>query len=888
MNKFPDDINFCFPWRSYQGEVLNNLDEHLANRHLHLVAPPGSGKTVLGLEVMRRLNKATLIIAPTIAIRNQWADRFTELFLQKKERPNWISTDIKNPSFLTITTYQGIFALFHKMEHGAEEPELDDLEEEEIYIEDQSKYESINRLFQQNFQTLILDEAHHLRTSWWKTTIHLRDQLENPAIVALTATPPYDVGKTEWENYIALCGPIDEEIEIAALVKEGDLCPHQDYVWVSSLTKKEKEPIDTFHQQVSQFQEKLMQNQSLQALMEHHPWMNYGEHLEEKLANYPYFISMILYLRAVDSAYWEKPFLVMEEKVEKLPSFDRHWLEELLSNLLYKDKYVNPKEEPLKSIKKQLSHIGSIEHRKIKLHATRAMQRTLLHSASKLDSIVEIVQLEKQSQKKNLRMVILADYIYQDDLPKANEEAQPLIRLGVIPIFEKLRRQLDTSSKLGVLTGSVVIIPNETIHLLEEASLDFSVKQLDHDPHYALISWKGSSRQKMVKVMTDIFSNGDIDVLIGTTALLGEGWDAPSVNTLILASYVGSFMLTNQMRGRALRTENGNEEKVANIWHLVCVDRGISDGGYDFQSLTRRFDSLTGVDAEIAVIQSGIQRLRMLAPPFRQQDIHETNKLMKNRATNRSRLFAKWREAVAKGEKKRIEMGVSQKNLPPLFMFRNTLKSLIIMSVVILASAFVEMGEYGYYTSSLEEIIVTLCIGFLLGLLFSAPYWWKALRIYIFNSSLESRMKQLAETIYLTLYDIGLLHTSLDRNKIIINKGDDGSLSCYLEQGTTYEQKVFIDALQELLDPIDNPRYLLHRQSGKRLWVRHDYHAVPEEIGRKKEYVEKLLARWNKQIGSAKMIYTRTPEGRRLLLKARLKAMSSKFVKRSERKSIWS
>ncbi len=289
------------------------------------------------------------------------------------------------------------------------------------------------------------------------------------------------------------------------------------------------------------------------------------------------------------------------------------------------------------------------------------MQRTLLHSASKLDSIVEIVQLEKQSQKKNLRMVILADYIYQDDLPKANEEAQPLIRLGVIPIFEKLRRQLDTSSKLGVLTGSVVIIPNETIHLLEEASLDFSVKQLDHDPHYALISWKGSSRQKMVKVMTDIFSNGDIDVLIGTTALLGEGWNAPSVNTLILASYVGSFMLTNQMRGRAIRTENGNEEKVANIWHLVCVDRGISDGGYDFQSLTRRFDSLTGVDAEIAVIQSGIQRLRMLAPPFRQQDIHETNKLMKNRATNRSRLFAKWREAVAKGEKKRIEMGVSQK-----------------------------------------------------------------------------------------------------------------------------------------------------------------------------------------------------------------------------------
>src|SRR5699024_11227368 len=62
---------FCYSWRSYQAELLSNLEDHLYNKHLHLVAPPGSGKTVLGLEVMRRLNKATLIVAPTLAIRNQ-------------------------------------------------------------------------------------------------------------------------------------------------------------------------------------------------------------------------------------------------------------------------------------------------------------------------------------------------------------------------------------------------------------------------------------------------------------------------------------------------------------------------------------------------------------------------------------------------------------------------------------------------------------------------------------------------------------------------------------------------------------------------------------------------------------------------------------------------
>ena len=50
MQRFPDHISFIHPWRSYQRRVLEHLDRHLENGQLHLVAPPGSGKTVLGLE----------------------------------------------------------------------------------------------------------------------------------------------------------------------------------------------------------------------------------------------------------------------------------------------------------------------------------------------------------------------------------------------------------------------------------------------------------------------------------------------------------------------------------------------------------------------------------------------------------------------------------------------------------------------------------------------------------------------------------------------------------------------------------------------------------------------------------------------------------------------
>ena len=76
LKNFPKNIQFKYPWRSYQQRILDELEMHLEDEHLHVIAPPGSGKTVLGLEVMRRLNQATLILAPTVAIRNQWKNRF--------------------------------------------------------------------------------------------------------------------------------------------------------------------------------------------------------------------------------------------------------------------------------------------------------------------------------------------------------------------------------------------------------------------------------------------------------------------------------------------------------------------------------------------------------------------------------------------------------------------------------------------------------------------------------------------------------------------------------------------------------------------------------------------------------------------------------------------
>ena len=61
-------------------------------------------------------------------------------------------------------------------------------------------------------------------------------------------------------------------------------------------------------------------------------------------------------------------------------------------------------------------------------------------------------------------MVILTDYIRKEDLPKDATDEKPLHRLGVVPIFELIRRRWlknsshsEHESPIGILTGSFVV-----------------------------------------------------------------------------------------------------------------------------------------------------------------------------------------------------------------------------------------------------------------------------------------------------------------------------------------------------------------------------------------------------------------------------------------------
>lgn len=195
----PESISFKYPWRSYQQRVLDELDHHLSDKHLHVIAPPGSGKTVLGLEVALRLNKPVLILTPTITIRNQWIHRFCECFLQTDLKPDWISNDVRNPKWMTVVTYQGLHAacndLLIEEEDGSEEEEAPETRKPKVTHPNLEAI--VNGLKSQDVQTIVVDEAHHLKNEWWHTLNKVKKALD-PIVVGLTATPPYDATGAEW------------------------------------------------------------------------------------------------------------------------------------------------------------------------------------------------------------------------------------------------------------------------------------------------------------------------------------------------------------------------------------------------------------------------------------------------------------------------------------------------------------------------------------------------------------------------------------------------------------------------------------------------------------------------------------------------------------------
>ncbi len=881
-------LKFKGQWRDYQKDVLKNLEHHLGDRKLHVVAAPGAGKTILGIEVIARLGQNVLIFAPTLTIRNQWKERIISSFLSD-ETPDLISLDIKNPKPITITTYQSLWAAFSGNKE-ADEPVTD---EEDVSSKTKDCSAAIiKKLKAQNIGVFCFDEAHHLKNEWWKALFKLMDKVPPKQTIALTATPPYDVSYYEWQRYEELCGPIDESISIPALVKNGDLCPHQDFVYLSTLKPVENEAIQVFETNVQTFMDFLMNDTVLQQmLLNLDLFTNPEKYLENIFENPDFFMSVAAYLNAAGCVVPKSFLKLFDMNVKEIPVFDETFAELFLNGLLDDFRtFFKPLNEQIKVIEQQLRGKGIAVRGKVNLSSNPVLRREIASSIGKLDSIVDIVQSEQDVLKSDLRLVVLADYI------RENETEESADALGVVPIFLKINREV-AHIPAAVLTGSLVVIPATAKGMFLEKMKGEKLKVADvkfaafrQNNNLLKVSFSESCKDKIVKMMTDLFADGVFQVLVGTQALLGEGWDAPCINTLILSSTISSYVSSNQMRGRAIRKDKNNPNKIANIWHLASVKerRGFavkiqSDlrverelNTFDMEQITRRFEGYEAPSVfKPFAIQNGLYRLGL--GRVTETRVAELNAQTKALSRDRAQTAAAWQNGLLLGNAGvgRMRSGIEPNKGQRSFVFKGSFLFLLLFYLTI----SMEMYSVLYRIQSSWALPITV--------LFAVYFIWGPLVKLIKSGSVVGSLQSVFEAVLNTLAYAGEVQTPLQNVHILIKKDLKGQIFCSVSGLLVRELNVTLKAVQEILNPIDNPRYVLVRRGAFWGVAQKDYHAVPTLIGTQKKYVDYFVKQWNKKIGTASAVYTRSTQGRRFMLKTRKRAFSDSVQTQTLSKNKW-
>ncbi|MGE8554355.1 MAG: DEAD/DEAH box helicase family protein [Chryseobacterium jejuense] len=879
MNVFPKNTTFKYNWRTYQKKFLDHLDEYLIDNHLHVSAPPGSGKTVLGLEVMLRLDKPTLIVAPTLAIKNQWIQRFCELFLNTETVPEWISSDIRKPGIITVTTYQGI--------HSASEA----TEEEGETVVKSSKVpasEIIKRLQKQKVGTLILDEAHHLKNAWWRSLMDLKNKIE-PTIVSLTATPPFDVSGSEWQKYIQLNGPIDVEISVPELMIEGDLCPHQDLVHFTLPSQEEQKKIEYYHTHALGFFEEIKKDEIFLNAIEQHPvFQKPLENLDWIYENISSYTSGLVYFHCRGKEIPEVHFEIIGDQQKYIPEFDFFWMEELLDFYLLVDEVqFKNYEDHRTDLGNRLKRYGFLEQKTLSFFNSKNLNQILNSSIGKLQGIKDIADFEFSVLKDNLRMVILTDFIKKEYLNNDTQNTLNLDKIGAIPIFEKLRRENSQQKKIGVLTGSLVIIPASAKNIFEELCTEkrlsgIGLVPLSYDPDYLIISLTEQIKHGIVHIITEIFQSGEIHILIGTKSLLGEGWDAPKMNTLILASFISSFVLSNQMRGRVIRTDKDIPHKTGNIWHLVCFDPGDENGGQDLNIMKRRFKTFVGIsNKEVPIIENNFERLNAKTIETK-EEVSGINDLFFALAKDRGSLIKRWKEALDQGNILVEEIQVPSINMTAMQdvkmnylgkMSGNMMKVMVSSVLLFWQNLLLGIFRNLQAINSVKTFSLFVSLFGLAGFVVYGRKLYRSAKQYWRYRDVGKQLGALAEVVLHGLIHEKIIRTSFEQLKIVSSSNSSEGAFCYLKGGSQYENAQFIQTLQELVSQIDNPRYLLKQERKSFFLKSEQYFPVPETFAKNKKSAEFFNKTWNKIIGTSELLFTRTIEGRKILLKLRFEAL---------------
>ena len=650
------------------------------------------------------------------------------------------------------------------------------------------------------------------------------------------------------------------------LVRQNTLCPHQDFVYFSLPKDDEAQELKEHTKNAESAVSEIIKLDSFKAVFEDLT-TKYERYFKVLYTSEKELISLFVLFDHAGFVV-EKKLLKVLAGQESLPEYSLMHADTAIEFLLNSELTLGKAKKEIREI---LQKYKLVERGKVSVYLNSKIKKSLSASMAKLESISRIVKIENQSLKEDLRMLILTDFIRQESVKNINTD-KPFKSISIVSIFEVLRRE-NPSLKLGAISGALVILPTETKAVLATevglSSKDFSAKEIA-GTNYSFFNFKGGNKNK-VKFVSILFEKGSINVLVGTKSLLGEGWDSPCINSLVLASFIGSFVLSNQMRGRAIRIYNAEPDKCSNIWHLVTLNstgqiiednqskQTVSTTSYDFDTLSRRFECFVGPNYKTGEIENGVQRVIKLKPPLDEDKMKEINAKTEELSQDRENTRKQWLGGTKNNTELCVETEIPVSKRLPSFNL-----GIILLALMLSAEIFLWVNVFTK-TTGLWKLL--LCVVLFYVSIYVMSYFIKLLFKVIHHLTPQNSIKTLSMCVMKTLQDMNEISKDCKLH-VSINK-ENKCVGVSISKASLHEQNIFHDCLVELFSSNDNPRYVLVYTgfAGVRDYVRSLI--CPRLFGENKKSINIFLGNLEKYSTKFEAVYIKTEESMQTIINCR-------------------
>ncbi len=966
------DLRFRYPFRKYQRMVLETIVPENTDDKYHIVAPPGSGKTIIGLELVRRFGQPAVIFAPTTTIQLQWQEKLGLFTTDEARLGQLASTDPRDLKPINIFTYQLISAPAAAKGHLydlAEQLWLQDLVDEGRAADlDEARQrlrelkEGNPRLFRRErarrvqrskrrllrdpdvdlasllhpnarrliddlaaygVRTVVLDECHHLLDYWAIVLRYLLQRLEQPRVIGLTATLPSPDGDEEFENYDALLGEVDFEVPTPAVVKEGDLAPYRDLALFVKPTPQEMDYLkhisDRFAEALSLLTADPAFADWVQAQVAAPPDLTAWQ---ERWNKRP--LLMLAAARYALSQGWTPPpDYPLPQEAQAEPVLE-DWLA-LVEHYALDVLALSQREAD----HRQLQQLRDVLYGYGFTLTERGLRQTrspgdmvLTFSESKDYGAALILEKEYAALGDRLRAVVVTDF------ERLNSGVRKL--KGVLArdagsawrLFENLARNPNLSPLNPVLvTGRTVrcaaaqaegLVASLNRRLAESGS-PVRCRAEPEDEHVVRLVGEGGGWRPRVYVplLTEAFNRGETKCLVGTRGILGEGWDAVKLNTLIDLTSVTTSTAVQQLRGRSLRKDPDWPHKVAHNWDVICVAPGFERGDLDFRRFLRRHSRYWGL-----MLFAKAKRENLWHPlhgrvvkgwphvlpelfdwlhGFRRFDgLDKINAYMLAQIKRRDWVYRMWKvgEEYSNFTYRTTRLMARDLKIRTVFTLEKTVKRLL-RNLALTAAE----GAALFYLLAAQTAGAGLGAGWLLalvaapllgGLVFSLRALRRSFRALFLDQPTDVILGDVARATLAALREAGLVSRHLRDEFIRLYEDEEASYHVLVDYASPEDSDAFARALEDIFAPVVDQRYLILRTDERlpswmlrpfwallrRLLRRAQdyppaYYPVPKALSRKKAFAEIFARHWAQYVGGGQLIYTRSEAGRLALLQAR-------------------